>query len=80
MTQPCKNVSDDKEGEDNSSKLEQYKNVQSVSIGDIEIHKYFITRSQDLALSVDKTLDLEKEYNKQEKKAVLKKQQQKNKQ
>lgn len=51
---------DDKEGEDNSSKLEQYKNVQSVSIGDIEIHKYFITRSQDLALSVDKTLDLDK--------------------
>ena len=51
---------DDVEGEDKSSRLEQYKNVQSVSIGDIEIHKYFVNKQEDLALKVDPTLDLEK--------------------
>lgn len=51
---------DDVEGEDKSSRLEQYKNVQSVSIGDIEIHKFFVNKTQDLALKVDPTLDLDK--------------------
>lgn len=51
---------DDVEGEDKSSRLEQYKNVQPVSIGDIEIHKYFVNRGQELALKVDPTLDLSK--------------------
>lgn len=51
---------DDYEDQDKTSKLEQYKNVQKVSIGDIEIHKYFINRHRDLALSVDPTLDLDK--------------------
>lgn len=51
---------DDVEGEDKSSRLEQYKNVQSVAVGDIEIHKYFVNRQEDLALKVDPTLDLDK--------------------
>lgn len=51
---------DDYEDQDKTSKLEQYKNVQKVSIGDIEIHKYFINRRYDLALSVDPTLDVGK--------------------
>ena len=51
---------DDYEDQDKTSKLEQYKNVQKVSIGDIEIHKYFINRHLDLALSVDPTLDVDK--------------------
>lgn len=51
---------DDYEDQDKTSKLEQYKNVQKVSIGDVEIHKYFINRHLDLALSVDPTLDVDK--------------------
>lgn len=51
---------DDVEGEDKSSRLEQYKNVQEVSTGDIEIHKYFVNKQEDLALKVDPTLDLGK--------------------
>lgn len=51
---------DDVEGEDKSSRLEQYKNVQSVSIGDIEIHKFFVNQYRELALKVDPTLDMDK--------------------
>lgn len=51
---------DDVEGEDKSSRLEQYKNVQSVAIGDIEIHKFFVNKQEDLALKVDPTLDMDK--------------------
>lgn len=54
---------DDVEGEDKSSRLEQYKNVLSVSIGDIEIHKLFIKKQEDLALKVDPTVDLDKLRN-----------------
>lgn len=54
---------DDVEGEDKSSRLEQYKNVQSVSVGDIEIHKFFVNQHTELALKVDPTLDLDKLKN-----------------
>ena len=51
---------DDVEGEDKSSRLEQYKNVQSVSVGDVEIHKFFVNKHTELALKVDPTIDLDK--------------------
>lgn len=48
------------EDADKSSRLEQYKNVEGTSTGDIEIHKYFVNQSEDLALKVDPTLELSK--------------------
>lgn len=50
----------DGEREDRSSQLEQYKKTQSVSIGDIETHKYFLTQYEDLLLKIDPSMDLNK--------------------
>lgn len=50
----------DGEREDRSSQLEQYKKTQSVSIGDIEIHKHFLTQYEDLILKIDPTMDMNK--------------------
>lgn len=50
----------DNEREDRSSQLEQYKKTQSVSIGDIEMHKLSLTQYEDLLLQIDPTMDLAK--------------------
>lgn len=50
----------DNEREDRSSQLEQYKKTQSVSIGDIEMHKFSLTQYEDLLLKIDPSMDLSK--------------------
>lgn len=52
--------SGDGEQEDRSSQLEQYKKTQSVSIGDIEMHKYFLTQYEDLIVKIDPSIDMNK--------------------